>query len=81
VVTDSLEAQAVLDRSDVAEAAVRSVAAGNDLVLMTGSGSWNLVYPALLRRARADPEFEDRVREAAGRVTELKRRLGLEAAG
>lgn len=81
VVTDSLEAQAVLDRSDVAEAAVRSVAAGNDLVLMTGSGSWNLVYPALLRRARADPEFEDRVREAAGRVAALKRRLGLEPPG
>lgn len=76
-ITDSIEAQAVLDRSDVATAAVRSIAAGADIVLMTGSGSWNLVYPRLLRRARRDPEFAARVRESAQRVLALKRRLGL----
>ena len=38
VVTDSIEAQAVLDRSDVGVAAERSVEAGSDLILMTGSG-------------------------------------------
>jgi len=54
-ITDSIEAQAVLDRSDVATAAVRSIAAGADIVLMTGSGSWNLVYPRLLRVARRSP--------------------------
>ena len=36
VVTDSMEAQAVLSRSGVAEAAERSVAAGADLLLLTG---------------------------------------------
>ena len=77
--TDSIEARAVLDHSGVATAAVRSIAAGNDIVLMTGSGSWNLVYPRLLRRARRDPEFRARIREAAGRVLQLKRRLGLRA--
>ena len=77
VVTDSIEAQAVLDRSGVAEAAERSVQAGVDLVLMTGSGSWNEVYPRLLRRARSDPGFRERVAESAGRVLALKRRLGL----
>jgi beta-N-acetylhexosaminidase len=81
VVTDSIEAQAVLARSDVAEAAIRSVEGGADLVLMTGSGSWNLVHPALLERAERDPAFAARVREAARRVGELKRRLGLSAAG
>ena len=45
-ITDSIEAQAVLDRSDVAVAAERSVRAGADLILMTGSASWNEVYPA-----------------------------------
>jgi beta-N-acetylhexosaminidase len=79
VITDSIEAQAVLDRSDVATAAERSVEAGNDLVLMTGSGSWNLVYPRLLERARSDPEFRARVDESAARVLALKRRLGLRA--
>jgi beta-N-acetylhexosaminidase len=79
-ITDSIEAQAVLDRSDVATAAVRSIAAGADIVLMTGSGSWNLVYPRLLRAARRDPSLRARVRESAGRVLALKRRLGLTAA-
>jgi beta-N-acetylhexosaminidase len=78
-ITDSIEAQSVLDRSGVATAAVRSIAAGADIVLMTGSGSWNLVYPRLLSRARRDPAFAARVRESARRVLELKRRLGLRA--
>ncbi len=77
VVTDSIEAQAVLARSDIADAAVRSVEAGTDLVLMTGSGSWNEIYPALLARAERDRDFAARVREAAGRVTALEERLGL----
>ena len=40
--TDSIEADAVLGRSGVAEAAERSLAAGADMVLMTGSGSWRI---------------------------------------
>lgn len=78
VITDSIEAQAVLDRSDVATAAIRSIAAGTDIVLMTGSGSWNLVYPRLLRRARRSSAFRARVQQSARRVLALKRRLGLE---
>ncbi len=77
VITDSIEAQAVLDRSDVAEAAERSVTAGNDLILMTGSGSFNQVQPRLLARARRDSRFRARVTESADRVLKLKRRLGL----
>ncbi len=79
-ITDSIEAQAVLDRSDVATAAVRSIAAGADIVLMTGSGSWNLVYPRLLRAARRSPALRARVQESARRVLALKRRLGLPTA-
>jgi beta-N-acetylhexosaminidase len=79
-ITDSIEAQAVLDRSGVATAAVRSIAAGADIVLMTGSGSWNLVYPRLLRAARRSPTFRARIHESAARVLALKRRLGLRAA-
>ncbi len=78
VVTDSIEAQAVLERSDVAVAAERSVEAGADLILMTGSASWNAVHPRLLRRARRDRSFRARVEEAAETVLALKRRLGLE---
>jgi beta-N-acetylhexosaminidase len=74
-VTDSIEAQAVLDRSGVALAAERSVDAGVDLILMTGSASWNEVFPRLVERARGSREFRERVRESAARVLALKRLL------
>jgi beta-N-acetylhexosaminidase len=77
VVTDSIEAQAVLDRSGVAGAAERSVRAGADLILMTGSASWNDVHPRLLALARESKAFRERVRRSAARVLALKRRLGL----
>lgn len=76
-ITDSVEAQAVLDRSDVATAAVRSLKAGADIVLSTGSGSYRDVYDAILAAARRSPAVRTRVRVAAARVLELKKRLGL----
>jgi beta-N-acetylhexosaminidase len=77
VVTDSMEAEAVISRSGLAPAAIRSVEAGADLLLLTGSASWNEVFPALLSRARRSRAFRARINEAAGRVLELKRKLGL----
>ncbi len=77
IVTDSLEAGAVLRRSGVGAAAERSLAAGCDLILMTGSASWNAVFPRLLARARRSPAFRQRVRRSAARVLALKRVLGL----
>ena len=75
VVTDSIEAQAVLDRGGVASAAERSLKAGADLILTTGSASWNLIHPWLLREAQASPDFRKRVRESAARVLALKEAL------
>ena len=75
IVTDSLEAEAVLARSGVATAAERSIRAGADLILMTGSASWNDVFPHLLAEARRDPAFRQRIRESAARVLALKRDL------
>jgi beta-N-acetylhexosaminidase len=75
IVTDSLEAAAVLARSEIAEAAERSIRAGADLILMTGSATWNEVYPRLLQEARRDPAFRSRIREGAARVLALKRAL------
>jgi beta-N-acetylhexosaminidase len=72
IVTDSIEAQAVVDRSGVARAAERTLRAGADLVLTTGSASWNLIHPWLLREARASPAFRKRVRQSAARVVGLK---------
>jgi beta-N-acetylhexosaminidase len=75
IVTDSMEAEAVLARSSLGEAAERSVAAGADLLLLTGSGSWNEVFPRLLARARASPGFRAMVTRSAARVIRLRRRL------
>jgi beta-N-acetylhexosaminidase len=75
IVTDSMEAQAVLAVSGIADAAERSVRAGADLLLMTGSASWNEIHPRLLDAARRDPAFRERVRESAARVLALKREL------
>ena len=76
VITDSTEAAAVLAVSDVAQAAVRNVRAGVDIVLTTGRGSYIHVYRALLAEAKRDPAFRVRVRESAARVLALQRKLG-----
>ncbi|MCA1688970.1 MAG: hypothetical protein LC720_00495 [Actinobacteria bacterium] len=79
VITDSIEAAAVRRRSGVAAAAIRSIAAGADLVLLTGPGSYHLIYPRLLAAARRSPTFRRRIADAAARVLALRRRLGLPA--
>jgi beta-N-acetylhexosaminidase len=68
IITDSLEAKAVLARSSVATAAVRSLTAGADLVLLTGPGSYPHVYRRLLAEARRSPAFRARLESAAQRA-------------
>jgi beta-N-acetylhexosaminidase len=75
VITDSLEADAVLARSSVEVAAERSLAAGADLLLMTGRGSWIHVFPHLLARARKSPALRARIAESAARVRRLRSSL------
>jgi beta-N-acetylhexosaminidase len=71
VVTDSIEAEAVLRRSSVATAGARSIGAGADIVLMTGPGSYSAVYERVLAQARRSPRFRDRVQQSAARVLAL----------
>jgi beta-N-acetylhexosaminidase len=77
VITDSMEAAAVLKRSSIEVAALRSVAAGADLLLLTGPGSFPRVYRQLLAGAKKSAKFRARIAEAAARVIALKRSLGL----
>ena len=77
IVTDSLEAEAVLSRSTTPAAAVRSVEAGADLLLTTLSASYAPVLDRLVAAAERSPELRARVEESAGRVLALKERLGL----
>ena len=69
VITDSLEARgggAPLVGGPTA--AVRSLNAGADLVLLTGPGSYPSVYRRLLAEARRSPAFRTRLAEAAQRA-------------
>ena len=74
-ITDSLEAKAVVTRSSTPTAAARSLAAGNDLLLTTGRGSYIHVRRRLVAEARRSPAFRARLREALGRVEALRARL------
>jgi beta-N-acetylhexosaminidase len=78
VITDSMEAAAVLDRSSIELAALRSVNAGADLLLLTGPGSFPRVRDQLLVAAKRSAKFRARIGEAAARVIALKRSLGLQ---
>ena len=79
VITDSMEAAAVLERSSVELASLRAIAAGADLLLLTGPGSFPVVSKQLLAGARKSEKFRARLAEAAARVIALKRSLGLRA--
>ena len=75
VITDSIEAAAVRATGTTEQVAVRSIRAGNDIVLTTGQGSWIRVYRALLAEARASRSFRARVTASAARVLALQRTL------
>lgn len=77
-ITDSLEAEASLAASgrDVGTAATRSLAAGVDLLLMTGPGSFLPARDALLAQARRSSAFRARLAASAARVVALRQALG-----
>jgi beta-N-acetylhexosaminidase len=75
VITDSIEAAAVRATGETEQIAIRSVRAGNDIVLTTGQQSWLRAYRALLAEARASKSFRERVRTSAARVLELQSKL------
>jgi beta-N-acetylhexosaminidase len=75
VITDSLEAQAVVRRSSTPTAAARSLVAGHDLLLTTGKGSYLQVLRRLVADARRSAGFRARLRDAGARVDTLRTRL------
>jgi len=75
IITDSIEAAAVRATGETEEIAVRSVRAGNDIVLTTGQQSWLRAFRALLKEAQSSKAFRERVRTSASRVLALQRSL------
>jgi beta-N-acetylhexosaminidase len=75
IITDSIEAAAVRATGETEAIAVRSVKAGNDIVLTTGQQSWLRAFRALLAEAERSKAFRERVRTSAARVLALQRSL------
>lgn len=75
IITDSIEAAAVRATGETEEIAVRSVRAGNDIVLTTGQQSWLRAFRALVAEAQRSKAFRERVRASASRVLALQRSL------
>ncbi|MBL8604516.1 MAG: beta-N-acetylhexosaminidase [Myxococcales bacterium] len=76
IVSDDLLMNAVSARFSVAEAAVRSVSAGCDLVLVcTTPEAAEEARRALSEAAQADPDFAQRLGDAARRVTAMRARF------
>jgi beta-N-acetylhexosaminidase len=76
-ITDDLGAGAVKATSKVPEAAVMAVQAGSDMLQIDSPRDQEGVREALLRAVANGEIPERRLDDAAGRVLELKRRLGL----
>ena len=78
VVSDSMQMRAIADHHRPGEAAVEAVRAGVDLLLALGPAETQWEALDAVRRAVESGRIpEARLREAAGRVLAVKRRLGL----
>lgn len=76
IVSDDLEMKAVADHYGVEESAVRAIEAGCDLLLVCKEIELVMrAHAALVKRAKADPDFAARLAEAAGRVDALRSKL------
>jgi beta-N-acetylhexosaminidase len=72
IVTDSMEAAASLATGTVEAASRRALAAGADLLLLTGRGSYTPVRRSLVAAARRSAALRSRIHEAATRVLALR---------
>lgn len=83
VITDALDMAGVRDRYGLAGAAVRSLAAGADLLLLgaeDGEPQLAQMHDAVAEHLRAGLLTEERLHEAAGRVAALRARVMAPAA-
>ena len=71
-----MEADAVLRRSSIELAALRAVAAGADILLLTGAGQFPAGHEAASGGRQGLDRFRARIAEAAARVIALKRIAG-----
>ncbi len=76
-ITDDLEAGAIRGTEPISQAAVEAIAAGSDLVQVSDPKDVDAVRQALTSAAEDGTIPQQRLADAAARVLELKRRVGL----
>ncbi len=76
-ITDELEAGAIRSGYKTSEAAVAAIANGADMVQLSDPGSIDSVRAALIDAVESGAISTDRLDSAAGRVIEMKQKLGL----
>lgn len=78
IMTDSFTMGGLVARYEVAEAAVRTIEAGVDLILLKDENALRgEVYEALLEAVRSGRISEQQVHDSAGRVLQVKAEYGL----
>ena len=78
IITDDLEMAAISSREELGEAAVRSILAGADIVLLSSYGSDLQVIVSAIKRAVALKRISaERINESVKRILEAKIRYGI----
>ncbi|OHD64813.1 MAG: hypothetical protein A2176_10875 [Spirochaetes bacterium RBG_13_51_14] len=78
VVTDDMEMHAISQRQDMGEAAVRSIMAGADIILISSyGGNIPVIFNAIKKAVGEKRIPTERIDEAVGRILEVKIRYGI----
>ncbi len=78
IITDDLEMDAISKMMDIGDAAVATVKAGSDIVLISSSGQSVMKIMRALKKAAAEGEIpEERINESVCRILELKLRYNI----
>jgi beta-N-acetylhexosaminidase len=78
VITDDMTMGAIADHYGIADASIRSVEAGSDIILVAhGYDTAKLVYDQLLQSAKSGKISESRIDDSVRRILALKRKYSL----
>lgn len=77
IITDAFDMSALLESGSFEESTVRSVMAGNDIVLLWTDPKFEQVFPHMLNAVKEGRISESYLDEVVRRILEMKSRLGL----
>lgn len=75
IVTDSLDMKAATSFCSIANCALRSLAAGSDLILLGHYTKIEKTFSSIYAKLRSSPQLQKRVSESARRIFDLKQQI------